>query len=316
MTSTRASGTNAVRYGTMKDNVLSVTAVTARGEIMRTARRAKKSSAGYDLTRLFVGAEGTLGIITDITLRLYGIPEAISAAVCTFPSVQDACDTAIATIQSGIPIARVELCDEMMVRAVNLHSKLALPEQPMLLVEFHGTKAFAQEQTERFGEIARDFGGGDFQWASRPEDRTKLWQARHDAYWACFTLRPGAKAIATDICVPLSRLAECVVETQRDLAESRLLGPIVGHVGDGNFHVNLLIDLDDPDEVQRTEGFLDRLVQRGHAMDGTCTGEHGIGQAKMKYLDAEHSPAALSMMRAIKQALDPLSIMNPGKHVG
>ena len=316
MTSTRASGTNAVRYGTMKDNVLSVTAVTARGEIMRTARRAKKSSAGYDLTRLFVGAEGTLGIITDITLRLYGIPEAISAAVCTFPSVQDACDTAIATIQSGIPIARVELCDEMMVRAVNLHSKLALPEQPMLLVEFHGTKAFAQEQTERFGEIARDFGGGDFQWASRPEDRTKLWQARHDAYWACFTLRPGAKAIATDICVPLSRLAECVVETQRDLAESRLLGPIVGHVGDGNFHVNLLIDLDDPDEVQRTEGFLDRLVQRGHAMDGTCTGEHVIGQAKMKYLDAEHSPAALSMMRAIKQALDPLSIMNPGKHVG
>jgi D-lactate dehydrogenase (cytochrome) len=315
MTSTRASGTNAVRYGTMKDNVLSVTAVTASGEIMRTARRAKKSSAGYDLTRLFVGAEGTLGIITDITLKLYGIPEAISAAVCTFPSVQAACDTAIATIQSGIPIARVELCDEMTVRAVNLHSKLGLPEQPMLLVEFHGTKAFAQEQAERFGEIAREFGGGDFQWASKPEDRTKLWQARHDAYWACFTLRPGAKAIATDICVPLSRLAECVVETQRDLAESRLLGPIVGHVGDGNFHVNLLIDLDDADEVKRTEDFLDRLVQRGHAMDGTCTGEHGIGQAKMKYLGAEHSPAALSMMRAIKQALDPLGIMNPGKHV-
>ncbi len=316
MASTRASGTNAVRYGTMKDNVMALTVVTANGEIVHTARRAKKSSAGYDLTRLFVGAEGTLGLITEITLRLYGIPEAISAGVCLFPSVKAACDTAIEAIQSGIPIARVELCDEMTVKAVNLHSKLGLPEQPMLLVEFHGSDAGAKEQAERFGEIARDNGGGDFQWTTRPEDRSKLWQARHDAYWACFTLRPGAKAIATDICVPLSRLAECVEDTQRDLASSNLLGPIVGHVGDGNFHVNLLIDMDDADEVKRTEAFLERLVHRGHAMEGTCTGEHGIGQAKMKYLAAEHSQATLDVMRGIKKALDPLGIMNPGKMVG
>ena len=315
MVSTRASGTNAVRYGTMKDNVLSLTVVTPDGEIVKTARRAKKSSAGYDLTRLFVGAEGTLGVVTEITLRLYGIPEAISAGVCPFPSIRACCDATIMTIQSGIPIARIELLDELTVRAVNLHSKLTLPETPMLLVEFHGSDASVKEQAERFGDIAQEFGGGPFAWATKPEDRTKLWQARHDAYWAGFTLRPGAKSLATDICVPISRLADCVEETHRDIADSRLVGPIVGHVGDGNFHVTLLVDMDDKDEIARTEKFLERLVRRGLAMEGTCTGEHGVGQAKMKYLLEEHPAATLDMMRTIKRAIDPLNIMNPGKVV-
>lgn len=313
MVSTRASGTNAVRYGTMKDNVLSLEVVTAQGEIMRTGTRARKSSAGYDLTRLFTGAEGTLGVITEVTLRLHGQPEAAAAATCAFPDVRACCDATIATIQSGIPVARIELLDALLVKAVNLHSKLGLQESPMLLLEFHGSEAGVQEQVQRFGEIAREFGGGDFQWATRPEDRTKLWQARHDAYWACFTLRPGAKAIATDICVPISRLAECVTETQRDIADSRLVSPIVGHVGDGNFHLNLLVDMDDADEVHRTEEFLERLVRRGIAMEGTCTGEHGVGQAKIKYMSEEHSPAAIAAMQALKAALDPLGIMNPGK---
>lgn len=315
MVSTRASGTNAVRYGTMKDNVLSLTVVTAQGEIMKTARRAKKSSAGYDLTRLFVGSEGTLGIVTEITLRLYGIPEAISAGVCPFPDIKACCDAAIMTIQSGIPVARIELVDELGIRAVNLHSRLGLPEKPMLLVEFHGSDEGVKEQAARFGEIAAEFGGGPFEWATRPEERTKLWQARHDAYWACFTLRPGAKAIATDVCVPISRLAECVNETHADIAASNLVSPIVGHVGDGNFHCNLLVDTDDADEVRRAEAFLERLVRRGLAMEGTCTGEHGIGQAKMKFMSEEHGPAALAAMAAIKQALDPAGIMNPGKLV-
>jgi D-lactate dehydrogenase (cytochrome) len=315
MVSTRASGTNAVRYGTMKDNVISLTVVTPDGEIVKTARRAKKSSAGYDLTRLFVGAEGTLGVVTEITLRLYGIPEAISAGVCPFPSIRACCDATIMTIQSGIPIARIELLDELTVRAVNLHSKLTLPETPMLLVEFHGSDASVKEQAERFGDIAQEFGGGPFAWATKPEDRTKLWQARHDAYWAGFTLRPGAKSLATDICVPISRLADCVEETHRDIAESRLVGPIVGHVGDGNFHVTLLVDMDDKDEIARTEQFLERLVRRGLAMEGTCTGEHGVGQAKMKYLLEEHPAATLDMMRTLKRAIDPLNIMNPGKVV-
>ncbi|HEY8580313.1 MAG TPA: FAD-linked oxidase C-terminal domain-containing protein [Beijerinckiaceae bacterium] len=315
MASTRASGTNAVRYGTMKENVLALTVVTAKGDIIRTARRAKKSSAGYDLTRLFVGAEGTLGVITELTLKLYGLPETITGGVCPFPSVQAACDATILTIQSGVPVARIELLDEQSVRAVNLHSRLGLPETPMLLVEFHGTEAGAREQAERFGEIAAELGGGPFTWASKPEERTRLWQARHDAYWACFTLRPGAKALATDVCVPISRLAECVTETQRDLAESRLLGPIVGHVGDGNFHVNLLLDMADDDEVARAEAFLARLVRRGLDMDGTCTGEHGVGQAKMKHLVEEHGLEALALMRALKAALDPGGIMNPGKIV-
>ena len=315
MTSTRASGTNAVRYGTMKENVLALKVVTPKGEIMHTARRAKKSSAGYDLTRLFVGAEGTLGVITEITLRLYGLPETITAGVCPFPTVKAACDATILTIQSGIPVARIEILDALSVKAVNLHSNLGLPETSMLLVEFHGTETGAKEQAERFGEIAAELGGGPFTWATKPEERTKLWQARHDAYWACFTLRPGAKALATDICVPISRLAECVSETQLDLTSSRLLGPIVGHVGDGNFHVNLLLDMNDADELDRARGFLDRLVARGLSMDGTCTGEHGVGQAKMKYMAAEHDPAALAMMRTLKKALDPDGIMNPGKIV-
>jgi D-lactate dehydrogenase (cytochrome) len=315
MASTRASGTNAVRYGTMKDNVLALKVVLASGEVMTTGSRARKSSAGYDLTRLMVGAEGTLGVITELTLKLSGIPEAISAGVCPFPSVEAACNATITTIQSGIPVARIELLDELQVRAQNAYSKLTMPEKPLLLVEFHGSEAGVAEQAERFGEIAREFGGGPFEWATRAEDRTRLWQARHDAYWAQCALRPGSKALASDVCVPISRLAECVTETQRDIAASRLVGPIVGHVGDGNFHVGILVDLDDKAEVARVESFLERLVERALAMDGTCTGEHGVGQGKMKYLLAERGEAALDSMRAIKHALDPLDIMNPGKIV-
>jgi D-lactate dehydrogenase (cytochrome) len=315
MTATRASGTNAVRYGTMKDNVLALKAVLANGEMITTSRRARKSSAGYDLTRLLVGSEGTLGIITEITLRLFGIPEAISGGICPFPSVEAACEATIATIQSGIPVARIELLDALQVKAVNLYSKLTLPERPMLCLEFHGSPAGVTEQSERFGEIAADLGGGPFEWTTKAEDRTRLWQARHDAYWACLGLRPGAKAIASDVCVPISRLAECVIATQADVAASRLVAPIVGHVGDGNFHLSLLVDMTDADERRRAEGLLERLVERALAMEGTCTGEHGIGQGKMKYLKAEHGEAALLAMRAIKAALDPQNIMNPGKIV-
>jgi D-lactate dehydrogenase (cytochrome) len=315
MVGTRASGTNAVRYGTMKDNVLSLTVVLPNGEVVTTARRAKKSSAGYDLTRLFVGSEGTLGIVTEITLKLHGIPEAISAGICSFPSVKAACDATIVTIQSGIPVARIELLDEVQVRAVNLHSKLDLPERPLLLVEFHGTDAGVREQAERFGEIAAEYEGGPFEWATKPEDRSRLWQARHDAYWASMALRPGCKGIPTDVCVPISRLAECVDETKRDIEASGLISPIAGHVGDGNFHAMPLIIMDDPDEVARAKGFLERLVHRALAMEGTCTGEHGVGQAKMKYLEAEHGPEALNLMRSLKRAIDPHNIMNPGKIV-
>ena len=313
MTATRASGTNAVRYGTMKDNILSLKAVLANGEVIKTASRAKKSSAGYDLTRLFVGSEGTLGVITEITLRLAGIPEAIAAGICPFASVEAACNATIATIQSGIPVARIELLDALQVKACNAYSKLTLPEAPMLFLEFHGSQAGVAEQSERFGEIAREFGGGPFEWATRAEDRTRLWQARHDAYFAARGLRPGAQPVATDVCVPISRLAECVTESQRDIAESRLIAPIAGHVGDGNFHMSLLIDMDDADEVMRADKFMERLVARAIAMDGTCTGEHGVGQGKLKYLGAEHGSAALEVMRAIKGALDPRGIMNPGK---
>ena len=315
MAATRASGTNAVRYGTMKDNVLALKVVLANGEVMSTARRAKKSSAGYDLTRLMVGSEGTLGIITELTLRLTGIPEAILSGTCPFPSVEAACNATIQTIQTGIPVARIELLDALQVRACNLYSKLTLPETPMLFLEFHGTDASVAEQSQRFGEIAKEFGGGPFDWATRAEDRTRLWQARHDAAWAVRSLRSTGFGIATDVCVPISRLAECVTATQRDIAESRLLGPIVGHVGDGNFHVALTVDVNDADEVARINGFLERLVERALAMDGTCTGEHGIGQGKMKYMAAEHGEPALAAMRAIKRALDPLDIMNPGKIV-
>ncbi|MCV9935901.1 FAD-binding protein [Boseaceae bacterium BT-24-1] len=313
MAATRASGTNAVRYGTMKDNVIALTAVMADGAIVKTASRARKSSAGYDLTRLLVGSEGTLGIITEVTLKLHGIPEAVSAGVCSFPSVKAACDATIMTIQSGLPVARIELFDDMMIRGVNLHSKLGLPETTMLFVEFHGSEDGVKEQAERFGEIAAEFGGGPFDWATRAEDRSKLWQARHDAYWAARALRPGAESVATDVCVPISRLAECVDETKRDIEASGLIAPIVGHVGDGNFHTQPMVDRDDPDEMARCEAFIDRLVKRALAMGGTCTGEHGVGQKKMKYLEIEHSPAALAVMRLIKRSLDPQNILNPGK---
>jgi D-lactate dehydrogenase (cytochrome) len=314
MSATRASGTNAVRYGTMKDNVLALKVVLANGEMISTSSRAKKSSAGYDLTRLFVGSEGTLGVITEITVKLHGIPEAISGGICPFPSVEAACNATIATIQSGIPVARVELLDELQVKALNAYSKLDLPETPMLLLEFHGTQAGVKEQSEGFGEIAADLGGGPFRWTANAEERTRMWQARHDAYWACIGLRPGAKAFATDVCVPISRLAECVAETQRDIAENKLVAPIVGHVGDGNFHVSVLLDMDDPAEVAAAKAFNARLVERALAMEGTCTGEHGVGQGKMKYLAAEHGPA-LGVMRSLKRALDPGDLMNPGKIV-
>jgi len=315
MAATRCSGTNAVRYGTMKDNVLALKVVMANGEVIDTARRAKKSAAGYDLTRLMVGSEGTLGVITQLTLKLSGIPEAISGGVCPFPTVEACCNTTIHTIQSGIPVARIELLDALQVRACNMHSKLDLPETPMLFLEFHGTEASVAEQSKRFGEIATEFGGGPFKWTTRPEERTRLWEARHHAAMSNFALRPGAAMVPTDVCVPISRLAECVTETQRDIEESRILAPIVGHVGDGNFHLTLLIDMNDADEVKRAEALSERLVERALAMDGTCTGEHGVGQGKMKYLIAEHGPAALAAMAAIKRALDPQNIMNPGKIV-
>jgi D-lactate dehydrogenase (cytochrome) len=312
MSATRASGTNAVRYGTMKDNVLSLKVVLATGEIISTSRRAKKSSAGYDLTRLFVGSEGTLGVITEVTVKLHGIPEAISGGICPFPSVEAACNAAIATIQSGIPVARIELLDEVQVKASNAYSKLTLPETPMLFLEFHGTAAGVAEQSERFGEISADLGGGPFAWTTNTEERTKLWQARHDAYWAAVALRPGTRPFATDVCVPLSRLAECVVETQRDIAARGMIAPIAGHVGDGNFHCSPLIDMDNPEEVAAARDFNARLIERALAMEGTCTGEHGVGQGKMKYLKAEHGEA-LGVMRSIKHALDPHDLMNPGK---
>jgi D-lactate dehydrogenase (cytochrome) len=315
MAATRASGTNAVRYGTMKDNVLAMKVVLANGDIMTTAHRAKKTSAGYDLTRLMVGSEGTLGVIVELTLKLAGIPEAISGGVCPFPSVEACCKTTIQTIQTGIPIARIELLDALQVRAINLHSKLGLAETPMLFVEFHGTDASVAEQSTRFGEIAAEFGGGPFQWTTKQEERTRLWDARHHAAFSNFALRPGSQMIATDVCVPISRLADCVTQTQADIAESRLVAPIVGHVGDGNFHLTLLIDMNDPDEVKRAKALNQRLVERALSMDGTCTGEHGVGQGKMKYLEAEYGRPALAAMAAIKRALDPQDIMNPGKIV-
>jgi D-lactate dehydrogenase (cytochrome) len=315
MVATRASGTNAVRYGTMKDNVLALVAVLPNGDVVRTSRRARKSSAGYDLTRLLVGSEGTLGIVTEITLKLHGIPEAISAGSCSFPSVEAACDAVIVTIQSGLPMARIELLDAMQVRACNAYSKLALPESPLLLVEFHGSPAGVAEQAQSFGAIAAEFGGGPFEWATATEDRNRLWQARHDAYWAALALRPGAKAISTDVCVPISRLAECVSATQQDIEAAGLIAPIVGHVGDGNFHVLPLVDMENAEEIEAAKAFVERLVLRALDMEGTCTGEHGVGQKKMKYLEAEHGPEALDLMRALKRAIDPTNIMNPGKIV-
>ena len=315
MAATRCSGTNAVRYGTMKDNVLAMKVVMADGKLMTTSRRAKKSAAGYDLTRLIVGSEGTLGIITELTLKLSGIPEAIASGVCPFPSVDAACKATILTIQSGIPVARIELLDALQIKAVNAYSKLTLPEVPTLFVEFHGSDAGVAEQSQRFGDIVAELGGGPFDWATKPEDRTRLWQARHDGYWAGRSLRPGASAFATDVCVPISRLAECVNATQREIAELKLVAPILGHVGDGNFHLTLLVDMDDADELRRAKLLMERLVELALSMDGTCTGEHGVGQGKMKYLLAEHGAPALAAMAAIKRALDPQNILNPGKIV-
>ncbi|MGF1593117.1 MAG: FAD-linked oxidase C-terminal domain-containing protein [Kiloniellaceae bacterium] len=312
MAATSASGTNAVRYGTMRENVMGLTVVLADGRVIRTGGRARKSSAGYDLTRLFVGSEGTLGVITEVQLRLYGIPEATTAAVCSFDTLAGAVDTVILTIQSGIPVARIELLDELQVRAINAYAKLDYPEKPTLFFEFHGTEAWAREQAELVGEIARDYGGANFTWATRQEDRNKLWQARHDAYFANLALKPGARGWATDVCVPISRLAECILETRKDIDESGVLAPIVGHVGDGNFHLTFLIDPDDPEEMARAEGVNERMVMRALAMGGTCTGEHGVGTGKMRFLQAEHGEA-LTVMRQLKLALDPDNIMNPGK---
>ena len=315
MCSTRASGTTAVRYGTMKDNVLALKVVRPDGALMTTSRRARKSSAGYDLTRLMVGAEGTLGIIIELTLKLHGLPEATASAVCRFPSIQAACDAAITAIQTGIPIARVELLDEIQVKVCNTYSKLGLPEEPMLFLEFHGTQASVTEQSERFGDIAREYGAGSFEWSARPEDRTRLWQARHDIFWALRGYRAGAKVVVTDVCVPISRLAECVTETKRDAETSGIIAPIVGHVGDGNFHASVMVMMEDPEEVAAAKAFVDRVAERALAMEGTCTGEHGIGEGKKHLLEPEHGAAAIDVMRAIKRALDPDNIMNPGKIV-
>lgn len=312
MAATRASGTNAVRYGTMKDNVLSLEAVMADGRIVRSGGRARKSSAGFDMTRLLVGSEGTLAIITELTLKLHGIPEAMSSARCSFPSVEKACKAVILTAQMGIPVARIELLDRLSVRAVNAYSKLDLPETPLLLLEFHGTAASVAEQAETFGLLAKECGSSAFEWAANAEDRNRLWQARHSAYWASLALRPGAKGLSTDVCVPLSRLAECVSAAQGRAAELGFTAPIVGHVGDGNFHTLLLIDTDNHAEIERAETFIGWLNDLALSMDGTCTGEHGIGQGKRRYLVKELGPM-LGYMAQVKAALDPKGIMNPGK---
>ncbi len=312
MASTRASGTNAVRYGTMKDNVLALTVVTADGEEIRTARRARKSSAGYDLTRLFVGAEGTLGVITSVTLKLQGIPEKIGGGVCAFPSVEAACNAVIMTIQMGVPVARIELLDDVQIKACNAYSHLSYPEKPTLFLEFHGTEDTVRIQSEQFAEIAAECGGDAFQWTANAEERTKLWNARHNAYWAGRALDPSLNGLSTDVCVPISRLAECVAETQADIQNSGLLAPIVGHAGDGNFHVLVLFNDKDPASVANVEAFTERLSRRALAMDGTCTGEHGVGQGKMSYLDEELG-GALDVMRSVKKGLDPQNIFNPGK---
>ena len=315
MAATRASGTNAVRYGTMRENVLGMTVVLPDGRVLKTGGRARKSAAGYDLTRLMVGSEGTLGIITELTVRLYPVPEAISSAVCAFPTLAAAVRTVIQTIQLGIPVARIELLDALAIRAINRHSKTTLREAPTLFFEFHGSPTGVKEQAETVQGIVTDEGGQDFEWATRPEDRSRLWQARHDAYYAGLGLRPGCRALTTDVCVPISRLADCVAETFADLdaAAADLQGPLVGHVGDGNFHIMLLTDPEKPEDLARAKDFASRLAQRAIRMDGTCTGEHGIGIGKQPYMALEHGDVAIDLMRAIKRAVDPENIFNPGK---
>jgi D-lactate dehydrogenase (cytochrome) len=315
MAATRASGTNAVRYGTMRENVVSLTVVTAAGKIVRTARRARKSSAGYDLTRIFVGSEGTLGIITEVTVKLYPQPEAISAAICNFPTVDDAVQCVIETIQMGVPVARVELLDAKFVKAVNIHSKLTLTETPVLLFEFHGSEASVKEQAVIVQDIANEHHGMEFTWATQPEDRNKLWTARHNAYFAGLQVKPGTRAITTDVCVPISRLADSISATVADCEKSSLPSLILGHVGDGNYHVMLLVDPAKPEEFDEAEAINHRLVSRAIQLDGTCTGEHGVGLHKMPFLIEEHGEDALDLMRALKRAFDPKNIMNPGKIV-
>ena len=313
MSATRASGTNAVRYGTMRENVLGLEVVTASGEVIRTGTRAKKSSAGYDLTRLMVGSEGTLGVITEITLRIYPLPEAISAAICSFPSIEAAVRTVIQVIQLGVPIARVELIDHNTVRMVNAHSKLGLREEPMLLMEFHGSPAGVKEQAETVQEIASEFGGNAFEWAVTPEERTRLWTARHNAYFAAIQSRPGCRAISTDTCVPISRLADCLLDSVAEADASGIPYFLVGHVGDGNFHFGYLLDPSIPKEREIAEELNHKLVTRALSLEGTCTGEHGVGLHKMDFLVTEAGAGAVDMMRTIKRALDPKNIMNPGK---
>jgi D-lactate dehydrogenase (cytochrome) len=312
MAATRASGTTAVRYGTMRENVLSLTVVLPDGRAIRTARRSRKSAAGYDLTRLFVGSEGTLGVITEVTVRLFGIPSAISAATCSFPSVESAVNTVIQAIEAGIPVARIELADAAAMDAIIRYSRLDLPVAPMLWMEFHGTENSVAEQAEMVQRIAADRGGTHFAWATKPEERRQLWQARHDAYYAWKASRPGAEFWSTDVCVPISRLAGCITETQKDIAASFLPAGIVGHAGDGNFHVGFMINPNEPKEMAEAERLNQQLVQRALSLDGTCTGEHGVGLGKIDALVAEHGEA-VSVMRAIKTAIDPDNIMNPGK---
>jgi D-lactate dehydrogenase (cytochrome) len=315
MTSTRASGTNAVRYGTMRENVLGLTVVTAEGKLVRTGGRARKSSAGYDLTRMFVGSEGTLGVITEIQLRLYGIPEAISAAVCQFPDLKSAVDSVIVAMQLGIPVARIELLDEVQMDACIRYSKLeGFEVKPTLFFEFHGTDAGVRDQAESMQSIAADHGGSAFEWATQPEDRSRLWKARHNAYYAALALAPGKQGFSTDACVPISRLTDCVLETRADIQASGLIAPIVGHVGDGNFHIIVLFDPGQSDERAKAEALAQKVSRRAIAMGGTCTGEHGIGIHKLDALVAEHGDA-VELMKTIKRSLDPRNILNPGKTV-
>ncbi len=315
MAATRASGTNAVRYGTMRENVLGLTVVTASGDIIKTGTRARKSAAGYDLTRLFVGSEGTLGVITEVSLRLYGLAEAISAAIVNFPDVRSAAEATIQTIQMGIPMARIEIVDSAYMKAINAYSKTDYPELDTLFLEFHGTRAGVAEQVQMFNQISQDFGATGFQWAEKEEDRNRLWRARHDAYYAGLAVYPGYLGYVTDICVPISRLADCIAETQADIAASGLFAPVIGHVGDGNFHSTIFIDPEDDAMLAKALELDHRMVQRALEMGGTCTGEHGIGMGKLKHMRNEHGDGAVDVMKAIKAALDPQNIMNPGKVV-